>query len=62
MPAEGTKSLGVMQMVKCENCGKQVDRRVTWRDGKKVCKECAKKLSYSEYYKWCELILDNRKR
>ena len=49
-------------MVKCERCGKKVNRRVTYNHrgsrwkGKKVCRECEEKISYEEYSSLCNAI------
>lgn len=36
-------------MVKCENCGKNVNRRTTYKDGRKVCKKCEGKLESEDF-------------
>ena len=52
-------------MPKCEECGKETNRRVAFirADEKKmVCKECEEKLGIDYYRLLCEFIVDKHRR
>lgn len=52
-------------MPKCENCGKNVGRRVTYVSAeirKKACSKCKEKLQYQDYSNLCDTIMKNRSR
>lgn len=47
----------------CEECKKEVSRRVTFRRGntdRKVCKECSDVLSAKDFQILCECIMGKR--
>lgn len=49
----------------CEECKKEVARRVTYRradECKKVCKECEEKLSTESYVALCNCIMNMRQK
>jgi len=47
-------------MIKCENCQKEVARRITRPDGKKVCRECDRALRVAEYLTLCKTIVEQK--
>lgn len=47
----------------CEECKKEVTRRVTYTRAdtkKKVCKECSEKLSTEDYLSLCDIIMNGK--